>query len=289
MSGPGGAFHRGLRRFLRRAGRVSPRGRRAGGARPARLGPPGGGVAVAAVTAASAGAPARPSRRAPPCRSPSTTPRPAPPRTARPRPRLPVRHAGLRGDRPSGRPTDRPGPVRVVHADPAANAVDFHYAIPDSLDGGGITAPLDLYVNGTLDHRAVADLRITAGCTGPTRSPTPPASASPTARCRTTSTTTCATSSRSTLPAGTVVRLQVDAGDNAPWYVINTADFEQVARADHRSRPGMSTSPRPRTTSTTPAPPTSPRRCRTPSTPPRRPERASTCRRAPTRSAPRST
>jgi hypothetical protein len=32
----------------------------------------------------------------------------------------------------------------------AANAVDFHYAIPDSLEGGGITAPLDLYVNGKL-------------------------------------------------------------------------------------------------------------------------------------------
>ena len=32
----------------------------------------------------------------------------------------------------------------------AANAVDFHYSIPDSLAGGGITAPLDMYVNGTL-------------------------------------------------------------------------------------------------------------------------------------------
>ena len=40
----------------------------------------------------------------------------------------------------------------------AANAVDFHYAIPDSLQGGGITAPLDLYVDGQADHRAVADL-----------------------------------------------------------------------------------------------------------------------------------
>ena len=32
----------------------------------------------------------------------------------------------------------------------AANAVDFHYAIPDAPAGGGETEPLDLYVNGTL-------------------------------------------------------------------------------------------------------------------------------------------
>jgi hypothetical protein len=32
----------------------------------------------------------------------------------------------------------------------AANAVDFHYSIPDSLNGGGITEPLDLYVGSTL-------------------------------------------------------------------------------------------------------------------------------------------
>src|SRR5579875_473528 len=35
----------------------------------------------------------------------------------------------------------------------------------------------------------------------------------------------------STLPAGTVVKLQVDAGDNAPWYLINTADFEVAPAA----------------------------------------------------------
>lgn len=35
----------------------------------------------------------------------------------------------------------------------------------------------------------------------------------------------------STLPAGTVVKLQIDSGDNAPWYIINTADFEVVPAA----------------------------------------------------------
>ena len=35
----------------------------------------------------------------------------------------------------------------------------------------------------------------------------------------------------STLPIGTVVKLQVDSGDNSPWYAINTADFYNVAAA----------------------------------------------------------
>ena len=30
----------------------------------------------------------------------------------------------------------------------AANAVDFHYSIPDSGDGGVLTTPLGVYVNG---------------------------------------------------------------------------------------------------------------------------------------------
>src|SRR6185295_14881629 len=33
----------------------------------------------------------------------------------------------------------------------------------------------------------------------------------------------------SNLPAGAKVRLQVDSGDNSPWYLIDLADFEQVA------------------------------------------------------------
>jgi hypothetical protein len=35
----------------------------------------------------------------------------------------------------------------------------------------------------------------------------------------------------STLPIGTVVKLQVDSGDNSPWYIINTADFEVAPAA----------------------------------------------------------
>ena len=110
-----------------------------------------------------------------------------------------------------------------------ANAVDFHYAIPDSADGTGLTAPLSVYVNGTKTQ----DLQLTSrnswlyGAYTFTNNPSDvgdPQSAVPhdfydDVR----------TMFPSVLPIGTVVKLQVDAGDTAPWYAINTADFEDVA------------------------------------------------------------
>ncbi|GAA5022536.1 discoidin domain-containing protein [Kitasatospora paranensis] len=110
-----------------------------------------------------------------------------------------------------------------------ANAVDFHYAIPDSLDGKGLTAPLSVYVNGTKSQ----SIQLTSknswlyGAYTFTNNPADvgnPQSAVPhdfydDARMM----------FPSVLPVGTVVKLQVDAGDTAPWYVINTADFENVA------------------------------------------------------------
>jgi hypothetical protein len=110
-----------------------------------------------------------------------------------------------------------------------ANAVDFHYSIPDSLDGTGLTAPLSVYVDGTKTQ----DLQLTSrnswlyGAYTFTNNPADignPQSAVPhdfydDVR----------TMFPSVLPAGTVVKLQVDANDTAPWYVINTADFENVA------------------------------------------------------------
>jgi hypothetical protein len=104
-----------------------------------------------------------------------------------------------------------------------ANAVDVRSAIPDSADGAGLTAGLNLYVNGhrstTLaltskysnvygnypftnhpadgaGHHFFDDVRVLLG---------------------------------TTLPAGTTVRLQVDPGNDAPWYVVDVADFELVA------------------------------------------------------------
>jgi hypothetical protein len=110
-----------------------------------------------------------------------------------------------------------------------ANAVDFHYALPDSLDGAGLTAPLSLYVNGAKSR----DLSLTStmswlyGAYTFTNNPSDvgdPQSAVPHDFYN-----DVRTMFPSVLPAGTVVSLQVDANDTAPWYAINTADFENVA------------------------------------------------------------
>ena len=107
----------------------------------------------------------------------------------------------------------------------AANEVDFHYAIPDSLAGGGITAPLDLYVNGKLTTALslTSEFSWLYGTYPYTNTPfvSQPDGEVPhdyynDVRYR----------FSSTLPAGSVVKLQIDAGDDAPWYVINTADFQ---------------------------------------------------------------
>ena len=117
----------------------------------------------------------------------------------------------------------------------AANAVDLHYALPDSSSGGGLTEPLDLYVNGTLTtalsltstyswlygaypYSNTPSVGVPGG--GSTGSEVPHDFYND-VRYR----------FSSTLAAGTVVKLQVDSGDAAPWYAINTADFETVAAA----------------------------------------------------------
>jgi hypothetical protein len=103
-----------------------------------------------------------------------------------------------------------------------ANAMTIRYSIPDSENGTGLTAPLSLYVNGmhkqnlTLTskyswfyggypftnqpgdgkaHHFYDETRIMLG----------------------------------KLSAGAKVRLQIDAGDTAPWYIIDLADFYQVS------------------------------------------------------------
>ena len=112
----------------------------------------------------------------------------------------------------------------------AANAVDFHYSIPDSLAGGGITAPLDLYVGNTL----TTALSLTSqyswlyGSNPPTENNAPQVT-DPNVSAPHDFYNDVRYMFGSTLPAGTVVKLQVDSGDTAPWYAINTADFENVA------------------------------------------------------------
>ena len=111
-----------------------------------------------------------------------------------------------------------------------ANAVTIHYAIPDAPAGNGLTEPLSLYVNGQL----TTSLSLTSayswlyGAYPYSKTPTLGSD-------RTQAPHDFYNDVRylfpSTLPAGTVVKLQVDSGDNAPWYIINTADFEAVPAA----------------------------------------------------------
>jgi hypothetical protein len=107
----------------------------------------------------------------------------------------------------------------------SANAVDFHYAIPDSSDGSGLTAPLSLYVNGTLS----TSLQLTSKYSWLYGSY--PFTNSPSDGLQHDFYNDVRYMFGSTLPAGTTVKLQVDSGDNAPWYAINTADFETVGAA----------------------------------------------------------
>ena len=115
----------------------------------------------------------------------------------------------------------------------SANAVDLHYAIPDSPSGGGMTEPLDLYVNGSL----ATALSLTSDYSwlygGYPYSNTPsvgvPGGGSTGTEVPHDFYNDVRYQFSSTLAAGTVVKLRVDSGDAAPWYAINTADFETVA------------------------------------------------------------
>jgi hypothetical protein len=106
-----------------------------------------------------------------------------------------------------------------------ANAVDFHYSIPDSTGGTGLTDPLSLYVNGTFDTALslTSDYSWLYGSYPYTNTPSNGLGHDFYNDVR--------TMFSSTLPAGTTVTLKIDAGDNAPWYAINTADFEVVPTA----------------------------------------------------------
>jgi hypothetical protein len=109
----------------------------------------------------------------------------------------------------------------------AANAVDFHYAIPDSLEGGGITAPLDLYVDGKLST-ALSLTSEFSWLYGTYPYTNTPFVSQPDGEVPHDYYNDVRYQFPSTLPAGTVVKLQIDTGDDAPWYVINTADFQTV-------------------------------------------------------------
>ncbi|HXL92958.1 MAG TPA: choice-of-anchor D domain-containing protein, partial [Streptosporangiaceae bacterium] len=106
-----------------------------------------------------------------------------------------------------------------------ANAVDFHYSIPDSASGTGLTEPLSLYVNGTFDK----SLSLTSQYSWLYGSY--PYTNTPSNGLGHDFYNDVRTMFSSTLPAGTTVTLKIDGGDNSPWYAINTADFEVVPAA----------------------------------------------------------
>ena len=102
--------------------------------------------------------------------------------------------------------------------------------MPDSTAGGGITAPLDLYVGGTL-ATALSLTSQDSWLYGPYTFTNSPSVGEADTDVPHDFFNDVRYQFGSTLQAGTVVKLQVDAGDNAPWYAINTADFYTVAAA----------------------------------------------------------
>jgi hypothetical protein len=113
-----------------------------------------------------------------------------------------------------------------------ANSINLRYSIPDSSSGGGINAPLSIYINGVKQP----DLQLTSQYSWVYG---PPNFAN---NCQVDdwSNSPGGTPSHqfdevhTLLPqmaAGTTVKLQVDSEDNAPWYVIDVADFQQVPAA----------------------------------------------------------
>jgi hypothetical protein len=111
-----------------------------------------------------------------------------------------------------------------------ANAVTIHYAIPDAPAGNGITEPLSLYTNGTL----ATSLTLTSAYSwlyGAYTFSKSPSLGMPGDLAPHDFYNDVRYMFSSTLPIGTVVKLQVDAGDNSPWYIINTADFEVAPAA----------------------------------------------------------
>ncbi len=108
-----------------------------------------------------------------------------------------------------------------------ANAITVHYAIPDAPAGNGITEPLSLYVNGSL----TTSLTLTSAYSwlyGAYTFSKTPSLGMPGALAPHDFFNDVRYMFSTTLPAGTVIKLQVDPGDNSPWYAINTADFEVV-------------------------------------------------------------
>jgi Predicted solute binding protein len=112
----------------------------------------------------------------------------------------------------------------------SANSINLRYSIPDAASGGGINASLSIYINGV---KQTQHLQLTSkyswlygtpafsDCNANDWSNSPGGTAHHQFD-----------EVHALLPqmsAGTTVKLQVDAEDNAPWYAVDVADFQQVA------------------------------------------------------------
>ena len=117
---------------------------------------------------------------------------------------------------------DGPGQYVEFTLTQAADAVNVRYSVPDSADGRGIDATLGAYVDG----RFAKSLAVTSRYSwyyGQYPWTNNPADGG-----RRQLYDDARLMFDHTLPAGSTVRLQVGKGDTAPWYVIDTADFERV-------------------------------------------------------------
>ncbi len=106
----------------------------------------------------------------------------------------------------------------------SANSIVIRYSIPDSANGAGLTAPLSLYINGTRQ----ADLSLTSKYSwfyGTYPFNNNPGDVRPHHYYDEVHRLV------GQMSQGNKVRLQMDAGDTAPSYTIDLADFEQVGGA----------------------------------------------------------
>lgn len=104
-----------------------------------------------------------------------------------------------------------------------ANALNLRYSIPDSVDGQGLDATLGIYVG----EKRIDELDLTSRYSwyyGQYPWTNDPADGG-----RRHLYDDSRVLLDSTLPAGTKVRLKVGDQDDAPWYVLDVADFELVA------------------------------------------------------------
>ncbi len=103
-----------------------------------------------------------------------------------------------------------------------ANSIVVRYILPDSEDGAGLDATLSLYVNGEFRQKLAMTSKYSWSYGGEEYTLNTPAAGGAHHFYDETRALT------GDLPAGATVRLQVDAGDTAAYYVIDLVDLEQV-------------------------------------------------------------